>query len=53
MSEIRAKVEQRTGIAPGEVPSFPDGTRVTFCVEQSEKGPQAADVARMDGDDVT
>ena len=43
----------RTGIAPGEVPSFPDGTRVTFCVEQSEKGPQAADVARMDGDDVT
>lgn len=38
----------RTGIAPGETPRFPDGTRVTYLVEQSEKGPQAVDVARMD-----
>ena len=40
----------RTGIAPGERPDFPDGTRVTYCVEQTEKGPQAADVARMDAE---
>jgi CspA family cold shock protein len=38
----------RTGIAPGETPRFPDGTRVTFLVEQTSKGPQAVDVARMD-----
>ena len=38
----------RTGIAPGEIPSFPDGTRVTYLVEQTEKGPQAVDVERMD-----
>jgi CspA family cold shock protein len=43
----------RSGIAPGERPDFPDGTRVTYCVEQTEKGPQAADVARMDGEDST
>jgi CspA family cold shock protein len=41
----------RTGIAPGEKPSFPDGTPVTFLIEQSEKGPQAVDVARLDGED--
>lgn len=38
----------RTGIAPGETPLFPDGTRVTYVVEQTSKGPQAVDVARMD-----
>jgi CspA family cold shock protein len=38
----------RTGIAPGETPRFPDGTRVTFLVEQTSRGPQAVDVARMD-----
>jgi len=38
----------RTGIAPGETPSFPDGTQVTYMIEQTEKGPQAVDVARMD-----
>jgi len=38
----------RTGIAPGETPDFPDGTRVTYCIEQTEKGPQAVDVERMD-----
>jgi CspA family cold shock protein len=38
----------RTGLAPGEVPDFPDGTRVTYCIEQTEKGPQAVDVERMD-----
>lgn len=38
----------RTGIAPGEPPDFPDGTPVTYCVEQTPKGPQAIDVERMD-----
>ena len=38
----------RTGIAPGETPRFPDGTRVTFLIEKTSKGPQAVDVARMD-----
>jgi len=38
----------RTGIAPGELADFPDGTRVTYLIEQTEKGLQAADVARMD-----
>ncbi len=37
-----------TGIAPGERPYFPDGTRVTYLVEQTAKGPQAVDVERMD-----
>ena len=37
----------RSSIAPGEIPDFPDGTRVTYLVEQTEKGPQAVDVARM------
>ncbi len=37
----------RSGIALGEEPFFPDGTRVTYLIEQSEKGPQAVDVARM------
>jgi len=38
----------RTGVARGELPEFPDGTRVTYLVEQTEKGPQAVDVARME-----
>jgi CspA family cold shock protein len=38
----------RSGIAPGEGMDFPDGAPVTFLIEQSEKGPQAVDVARMD-----
>jgi CspA family cold shock protein len=37
----------RTGIAPGETPDFADGTRVTYCIEQTEKGPQAVDVERL------
>ncbi|HEY68452.1 MAG: hypothetical protein DRI79_03665 [Chloroflexi bacterium] len=37
----------RTGIAPGETPDFPDGTRVTYLVEQTRRGPQAVDVARI------
>jgi CspA family cold shock protein len=40
----------RSGIAPGETPHFPDGVPVTFLIEQTEKGPQAVDVARMDGE---
>jgi CspA family cold shock protein len=38
----------RTGIAPGEMNKFPDGTKVTFCVEETEKGPQAVEVERME-----
>jgi CspA family cold shock protein len=38
----------RSGIAPGEAINFPDGAPVTFLIEQTEKGPQAVDVARMD-----
>ena len=38
----------RTGLALGETPNFPDGTRVTYCIEETEKGPQAVDVERMD-----
>ncbi|MEE8389449.1 MAG: cold shock domain-containing protein [Anaerolineae bacterium] len=38
----------RTGIAPGETPDFVDGTPVTYCIEETEKGPQAVDVERMD-----
>lgn len=38
----------RSGIAPGEGEDFPDGAPVTFLIEQTEKGPQAVDVARMD-----
>jgi len=37
----------RTGIAPGETPNFPDDTMVTYCVEQTSKGPQAIEVERM------
>jgi CspA family cold shock protein len=40
----------RTGVAPGEPMEFPDGTPVTFCVEETEKGPQAVDVERMEAD---
>jgi CspA family cold shock protein len=40
----------RSGIAQGEEPRFPDDTPVTFLIEQTEKGPQAVDVARMDGE---
>jgi CspA family cold shock protein len=38
----------RTGIAPGETPFFPDGARVTYLIEETSKGPQAVEVARMD-----
>ncbi len=37
----------RTGIAPGETPHFPDGAAVTYCVEQTSKGPQAIEVERV------
>lgn len=40
----------RTGIVPGETPFFSSGTRVTYLVEQTSKGPQAVEVARMDAD---
>ena len=38
----------RTGIAQGEAPSFPDGTRVTYRVEQAGRGPQAVEVGHID-----
>jgi CspA family cold shock protein len=38
----------RTGIATGERPFFPDGSRVTYIVAESSKGPQAVEVAHMD-----
>jgi CspA family cold shock protein len=41
----------RSGIAPGEEINFPDGAPVTFLIEQSEKGPQAVDVARMEDEE--
>ena len=37
-----------TGIAPGEGQQFPDGTRVTYLIEETERGPQAVEVERMD-----
>jgi CspA family cold shock protein len=37
----------RSGIAPEEGLNFPDDTPVTFIIEQTEKGPQAVDVAHM------
>jgi CspA family cold shock protein len=43
----------RTGVAPGERPYFPDGARVTYLIEETEKGPQAVDVARMDVENST
>ena len=41
----------RTGFAPGETPRISPGTRVTFVIEQSDRGPQAVDVAQMDVDE--
>ncbi|NLE45732.1 MAG: cold shock domain-containing protein [Chloroflexi bacterium] len=41
----------RTGIAPVEKPAFPDGTSVTYCIEQSERGPQAVEVERLHSED--
>ncbi len=38
----------RTGLAPGESPHFPEGTQVGYLVEQTDKGPQATDVERLD-----
>ena len=37
-----------SGVVPGETLDFPDGTPVTYLIEETEKGPQAVDVARMD-----
>jgi CspA family cold shock protein len=38
----------RTGIAEGETALFEDGTPVTYTIEESEKGPHAVNVARID-----
>jgi CspA family cold shock protein len=37
----------RTGLAEGETPLFEDGTPVTYVVEETDKGPQAVEVARV------
>jgi CspA family cold shock protein len=37
----------RSGIAPGEMEHLQEGTRVTFLVEETERGPQAVDVERL------
>lgn len=36
----------RSSIASGEKPNFPDGTPVTYRIEQTPKGTEAVDVAR-------
>lgn len=36
-----------SGVVPGETLDFPDGTPVTYLIEETEKGPQAVDVAKM------
>ena len=37
----------RTGIAAGQAPNFPDGSRVRYRVERTAKGLEAVDVARI------
>jgi len=37
----------RNSIAEGEKPEFPDGTPVTYRLEQGNKGPEAIEVARI------
>lgn len=41
----------RSGIAAGQGEGFPDGTRVRFVVEETEKGQQAAEVTRVEEGD--
>ena len=36
-----------SGVMPGETLDFPDGEAVTYLIEETEKGPQAVDVAKM------
>ena len=36
-----------SGVMPGETLHFPDGEAVTYLIEETEKGPQAVDVAKM------
>ncbi len=38
----------RNDIAEGEKPEFPEGTPVTFRVEEEDKGPKAVEVARAE-----
>jgi CspA family cold shock protein len=38
----------RSGIAPGGPSEFADGSKVTYLVEPSPKGPQAVEVALME-----
>jgi len=39
----------RTGLASGEDADIQENARVTYCIEHTEKGPQAVDVERLDG----
>jgi cold shock protein len=38
----------RTSVVEGEELDFPDGTLVSYCIEHTEKGPQAVDVKHRD-----
>jgi len=38
----------RTGLALGESADIQENTPVTYCIEHTEKGPQAVDVERLD-----
>jgi CspA family cold shock protein len=38
----------RTGLASGDYADIQDNTRVTYCIEHTEKGPQAVDIERLD-----
>lgn len=38
----------RTSLAPGEVEHVRDGMRVSFLIEETERGPQAVDVERLE-----
>jgi cold shock CspA family protein len=42
-----------SSFTPAVRPYFPDGARVTYLIEETEKGPQAVDVARMDVENST
>jgi CspA family cold shock protein len=37
----------RSGVAPGEADYLRDGVRVSFLIEETERGPQAVDVERL------
>jgi len=38
----------RTGVVPGETEYLRDGERVSFLIEETERGPQAVNVERLE-----